>query len=200
MDKVNSLKGLVVGIVALATAALPLAAGAAQPSKGDTAGLSDSQILGIVAQDNAAELMLDTAASFRLQNPQVREFVQRMAEDDYTANQSLYDAISQSNMTVEESPQRSALAQEAWRDLDRVFTAPAYGRGGEDVDAKFLDEVIKDHKSDLQAIDEQLMPAAKSPQVKQILTQDRERVAGHLQAAQQLRQSLSGSSHRGGTK
>lgn len=61
---------------------------------------------------------------------------------------------------------------------------------GNQFDRAYIDSMVKDHHEALNTIDQKLIPAARSDDLRQHLTETREHVSNHLQEAQKIQAAL----------
>jgi predicted outer membrane protein len=178
MDKGNSLVRLVgVSVVALVAAGTALARDS-ERCEANTPG----EIAGILLQGNQAQIQLGQAAALRAQDPDVKAFAQRLADDGYQANQALLQAIGQYNVPVEDSKVRRDIAEYGEDELKDFWRQEA----GPDLDEVFLEVEIDNQQAALNFLDRTLIPYAQTTEMRDALTQEREMVAQHLDEARSL--------------
>jgi len=140
--------------------------------------LSEAQVVGVVASGNAGEVDDGMFAIARAANePDVQAFGRRMVVE-HSQNQQQLESLG---LNPKESSASKKLRSDAEKADSRLSKASA-----SDFPRVYLDAAVEDHTNDLKRIDNQLLPSAKSPELKSFLNTLRATIASHLKLAQQL--------------
>jgi predicted outer membrane protein len=124
-------------------------------------------------------------ASVRAQSQVVKDYVARITRDNVTVNQLVNDVMTKMQM----SPVENAASLE-YRDesaMNRDMLRDLQGRA---FDSTYMMNEVAHHTRLLASIDNVLTPAAKTPQLKQLLVSLRPVVAAELDHAEQVRRTL----------
>jgi putative membrane protein len=176
----------------LATAAaLALVGALASPSQASAAQAaappSDAEIAHIVVTANQVDIDAGELAKSRTSSKEVKEFAQRMVIDHTAANRSAADLAKKLSLTPKDNPTSQSLAQggEANRAALSKLTGAAFDRA-------YVDHEVTYHQQVLDAIDQVLLPNAKNPELKALITSVRPVIASHLQHAKLVQTQLAG--------
>ena len=63
-------------------------------------------------------------------------------------------------------------------------------KAGKDFDRTYIDAQVKEHRAVLDAIERELLPSAKSAEVKDLLQTVRPKIEGHLREAEDIQKGL----------
>jgi predicted outer membrane protein len=144
---------------------------------------TDARILGYLAAASAADLEQSQAAKEHARDPRVARFASHLQMDDrvFSARErALIDRLGS-----DDSPARLGLDVERGGFLMRMSTA-----GPEAFDAVFVDAMEKQCAGTVQLIDESLMPAVESDDVRALLTEIRAGAESHRAIAHDLASTL----------
>lgn len=146
---------------------------------------SDSEITGILLAANNTDISYAQLVSMRAQTQAVKDFAARMLTDHTGANARVNDLLSTADITPKESGTSLDLRDESAmkRDVLRELSGRAF-------DTTYIVNEIDYHTRLLASIDATLLPAARDPQLKQLIMGLRPTVAEHLTQAQQLRATM----------
>jgi len=144
----------------------------------ESAKLSESEVVGVIASGNAGEVDDGLFALARAVNePAVLAFGSRMVTD-HSQNQQQLGQLGEKPKESSTSKQLRSEAEKVDAQLSQV-AASEYPRA-------YLDASVEDHTKDLERIDSQLLPSAKSTELKTFLTKLRATISTHLKLAKQL--------------
>jgi putative membrane protein len=143
--------------------------------------LSDEQIAMVTESVNSAEIEQARIAQAKSQNEQVRRFAAMMIEhhEQARAQQAALN-LGQAGSSVSERLQRDA----------RATLETLEAKQGADFDRAYLQAQVEAHQKALDALQEQLQPSAKSPELRSYLQELMPKVAQHLEQAKTAQQSL----------
>lgn len=141
--------------------------------------LDEAQVLGILFTSNAGEVYINQVAAARTNDPELRAYAMQVAEDHTEGNENLFSVLENNNLKVADSSMRAKAGKTAMKHASALWGEET----GTDLDTRFLEDSIADHSAELQMIDEQLLPNARTAEVKELITETRSLVAEHLTQA-----------------
>jgi putative membrane protein len=147
--------------------------------------LSDAQITSVLEVANDGEADLGRLAQIKTQNREVKAFAKDMVNEHSKAKKMATQTASE--MNVKPAPYSKTNELKATATRDRVKLQKLNGRA---FDKAYLDSQIAMHKEVLRTIDDQLLPNAKSAQMKTMIQDQRPKIEAHLRRAQELRKKL----------
>ncbi len=142
--------------------------------------LSEGQILKVLSVANMGEIMQAQVAMPNLQTAQARSYAQGMI-DQHTDNENKGRALANS---LGLPPQASHTSNALQVDSNNLVTK--LSKAAKPADKEYIMGQIMVHDKVLMTIDSQLMPSAKTPELRQFLAQTRAAVAMHLDMAKKL--------------
>lgn len=148
-------------------------------------GPAPAGILSQVHVANATEIQLAKLAAKQATSPEVRQIARQLATD-HSKNQEQLRALAQ-KLSV-------PLVPSAGGNISADSTAlPAelQGMSGADFDRAFLAHQIEEHRSNLEKIRSQLLPAAQNDQVKTHLKKTLAEMQDHLTSLEQVQEQIS---------
>jgi putative membrane protein len=150
-------------------------------SKPDT--LTDEQIAAITDAANTAEIEEGKLARLKSKDAAVQKFAARMiaAHEEAKKNQ---DKLK---LPTAESALGNTLGTEAASTMSALKGAEA-----KDFDRAYIEAQVRAHQKLLDALNDQLIPDVKNPDLKAYLSQIQPHVARHLKEAQELQHALPG--------
>jgi putative membrane protein len=151
---------------------------APEPSR---AALSDEQIVAITAAANDAEVDQGNLARAKATDPRIRDFAAMMV-DHHTEARREQRSLSIPEVASPDSDRRTREAQAAFQSLQH--------EQGSEFDAAYLQLQIEEHRSVLETLKRQLVPAAKGAQLKAFLQKITPTVESHLAQAERLREEM----------
>jgi len=164
-------------ITAIAAAALLSVPAFAQFKKSSDQKIdnADAAAMKQLAQANLNEVESGKAAAAKAQNPEVKQFAQKMVTDHQQMYNELLSLAKQKGVAL---PQSGSLKEKAQSKL-------AERASGADFDKKYMEEMVKDHQKDVQ--DTQNVAAkAKDPDFKRAVEKAHAKIQEHLQMAQSI--------------
>lgn len=158
-----------------------LAAAMPEPAAPKLDPLSDQQIARVAESVNDAEIAQAKVALSKSKDAGVKKFASMMVAHHTEAKQRQ----AKLKLKPEDSGLATTLQADAGSTLDQLKTAkPA------DFDHDYAKSQVDGHQKVLDAINDKLLPNAKSPEVKALLEQVKPVVEEHLRQAKQLQASL----------
>jgi len=151
---------------------------------------TDPQIVGIVQTANRIDIDQARLALRKSTNPQVKEFANQMISDHTNLEKSVTDLANKLGAKEQTSDTAKQLKQQAAEESKKLN-----GMKGSDFDREYVSHEIAFHQAVIDAATNTLIPNAKNAELKSALQNAAPVLQGHLQHAQQLQQSLQGSSH-----
>jgi putative membrane protein len=161
---------------------------AATADSAATAGTGEATPAAVLSQMNLAnttEIQLSTVASRQATSPRVKQIARKLIAD-HTRNREQVLALAQRvNLTL--TPARGASVSAA---DSAAMPADLQGKTGADFDRAFIEHEIRDHQSNIQKIQNQLLPASQDQQLKDYLQKTVTEMQGHLGSLQEVQQQL----------
>ena len=136
---------------------------------------ADASAMKQLAQDNINEIAAGKAAAAKAQNPQVKQFAQKMATDHQQMLTELQKLAKSKDVAL---PTSGSLKDQAQM---KIMEKTA----GADFDKKYMEQMVKDHQKDVQATQE-LATKAKDPQFKAAVQKAHAKIQEHLALAQRI--------------
>lgn len=167
----------------IAGAPRPLS-GEIQPVRGDER-LDDAAILAVLITANANEVEAAMFAAEFARDPAVKRFAEQLRIDHGGAVKSAFATARRLNVTPAENATTESLKEESAEGLAELAQL-----GGPELDRAFVQAMIDEHQKTLALIDDDLIPAARDPGLRQELQAQRRTVARHLEQAEQLIRQL----------
>jgi putative membrane protein len=149
---------------------------------------NDAQIVAIVGAANDGEIKEGRVAKSKASNRDVKAFADKMLIDHTRLDKSSMALASKMQVRPESSPGSEKLKASAMQDEQKLSSL-----SGSDFDKAYVEAQIKDHQTVLDTLDRQLIPNAKSAELKAELLRARPVIADHLQHAQQLQAAMGSS-------
>lgn len=147
--------------------------------------LNDGQIAAVVLVADHAERNQARLAERKSTNQQIQGFAQHMISD-HGKNEK---AVARMDRTGNLTPKRSGLSQSLTDQTHRT-TQKLERLSGARFDQAYIDSQIREHQSLLNALNSQLIPEARSPKVREMLTRTARAVSSHLEEAKRIQASL----------
>lgn len=141
----------------------------------------EGEVLALLNAVNLNEVTAAMVASKKKVNSQVADYAKMLHQEHGKNMQQTMQLGQKINVTPVITPAVDALKTKGAGELATIVPLE-----GEQFGQAYIQAMIKGHTEALQMIDSQLIPKAQNQQLKQHLTQTRQHVAAHLQAAQQL--------------
>jgi putative membrane protein len=157
------------------------AAAAAAPAPVPKEALNEAQIAKITDLANTAEIDQGKLALGRAKAPGVKKFADMMVKHHGEAKQEQTKLFKKLNLTMADSSTATALKNDGDRTLADLKKADAAG-----FDAAYVTSQVDAHQKVLDALDAQLLPAAKTPELAENLRKMRATVEQHLKDAKAL--------------
>ncbi len=158
----------------------------AAPSTADAdASTTPAAILSQMNVANTTEIQLARLAAKKASSPEVKRIAEKLAID-HSKNREQVRALSQ-QLNVPVTPAAGGDLSAA----DSVaMPADLQGKTGTEFDNAFVQHEIRDHETNIQRIQSQLLPAAQDPQLKSYLQKTIAEMQGHLASLNQVRQKI----------
>lgn len=141
----------------------------------------DGQILGIIQQIDKNEINSSDKILSKTTNPEIKNFAEHLKNDHNQNLQDLQNLSSKNNINVTSSNKSEALERKGNHELEKFDSAQP-----NQLDKEYLHAMIKGHKAALRAINEELLPKATNPEVKDFLKNTANAVSQHLEVAKNL--------------
>ena len=147
--------------------------------------LTDDQILYVLHAANLAEMDQARVAEKKAKNPRVKRFASMMLKDHGEADAKGNEVAKKVRASLAPSEVSNRLESDA-----KQMTASITTDTAKDFDRTYIDAQAKEHRAVLDAIDRELLPAAKTTEVKEILQTVRPKIEGHLREAEDIQKGL----------
>jgi putative membrane protein len=134
------------------------------------------------AQGGMSEVELGQLAQQKASNPQVKQFAQRMVQDHTQANSKLMQIFQQKGVT----PPTTVGAQYG------AMREQIEGLSGSEFDREYMSQMVEDHTEDVANFQREVSNG-KDANVKAWASQTLPTLKAHLQQAQTINRSLTGS-------
>lgn len=164
---------------------LALAQPQTQTATGTAGTLTDGQIMHILKTADEGEVDLGKLAKSRAQNKDVKEFAKQMV-DEHKKNEKEGKDIAKKTK-VEMTKNDTSTSLEKMVDTEESNLKKLKGA---DFDKAYIGNQITMHKQLLDDLNQKLIPAAQSPELKTHLENTKSHVEKHLTRAQQIQDSL----------
>ncbi len=166
--------------------------GNAEPSGGTGAAsdLSDAQIFAVADAANAGEVDQATLARLKAHAGSVKTFASGMITDHGAAKKKGRELSKELGIPA----QSSAFSAGLERDSESIMSDLRRAEG-DAFDRVYMQTQVKEHQQVLKMIDDQLLPQADAPKLKDLLTDMRTTVQKHLDHAQAVLSELGSKSH-----
>lgn len=151
----------------------------------NVAPLTDAQIAGVLQAANKSEAEAGVLAVKKAKNAEVKKFAQMMVDDHKTA-------LDQANKLINDNklkPQKGETSHDI-KGAGATAKTALEKLSGAEFDKAYIDGQIAMHKDVLKTIDTQLLPAAKSAEVKALLQKMRPTIEAHMKHAQDISKKL----------
>jgi putative membrane protein len=153
----------------------------AKPPAGKPDTLNDDQIAAVTDAANTAEVEEGKLARLKSKDTAVQAFAAKMiaAHEEAKKNQDKLklptaESVLGNSLGTESASTMSALKASEGKDFDRTY----------------IEAQIREHQKLLDALNDQLIPNAKNPDLRAYLSQIQPHIARHLKAAQELQHGL----------
>ncbi|HEU4588560.1 MAG TPA: DUF4142 domain-containing protein, partial [Gemmatimonadales bacterium] len=168
------------------------AGNAAQPARSEanpsgTTGNEASGLLSVISTANQTEIQAAKDAQSKASSPQVKRFAAKLAQDHQKNDQQAQALAKRLGVDLASGAGAASESQSA-------AMGELAGKTGAEFDRAYVQREIQDHQQNIDKIEQQMLPAAKDPQVKAFLQKTDKAMKNHLQMAKQLEQQLSKSS------
>jgi len=165
----------------------PAATGQDQPLVGNPPPrpLTDEQIAAVVDAANTGEIDQARLAQRKALNSRVKNFAKMMIADHGRAKAQQAELLHRLGVTQVETPRSAAVRDESKRTLQSLAQTT-----GPEFDRAYIDVQVNEHQHAVDTIDNELIPNARSSDLRASLLDFRPTVIQHLQQAQDIQQEL----------
>ena len=147
--------------------------------------MSEANVIAALVASNEGEVKMGELMAKQTRRPMIRTFATMLVEDHGAALKKLKDLHDKSGIEGRENDAIRKMRDDAQANLDRLR-----GLSGDELDRAFLEMAIDGHRKTLERIDGELLPAARTDDLRTFLTEVRPKVQHHLDEAQRLLQKL----------
>lgn len=147
--------------------------------------LTEGQIAMMTDLANTAEIEQGKLAQTKAKTASVKKFAAMMVRHHTEAKNEQAKLVKELNLAPAQSQEATALKNDAEKMLGSLR-----GASGASFDVTYIDGQVTEHQKVLDALDQQLIPSAKSEKVISALKKMRETVASHLAEAKTIQAEL----------
>jgi putative membrane protein len=146
---------------------------------------NDAGVAAMVMALNYTDISYARLAPARAEREDVKQFANRMLTDHSGVNASLAQLLQKLDLTPEDNAASLDMRDESStkRDLMRDLNGRAF-------DSTYIENEVTYHQKFLNALDQELIPAARNGELRALLTNVRPAVAAHLAHAEQVRSNI----------
>jgi len=163
---------------------MPSAGGETGAVGGNTSATPEA-ILSQMNVANTMEIQLSTLAAKRASSPNVKQVARKLVTD-HTKNREQVRALAQKvNVTLTPSQGGSVSAADSV-----ALPADLKSKSGADFDKAFIQHEIDDHQSNIEKIQNQILPTVQNDQIRTYLQKTVTDMQAHLSSLQQVQQQL----------
>ena len=174
------IKPFVITLIAVVAAGV-LAQAQTSPASAPT----DPQIAMIVVTADNVDIAAGKLAAKKTSNPKVKEFAELMVRDHTSVNNQATELAKKLNVTPEESPTSKSLKSDGVKTLAKLR-----GLSGAAFDKAYINNEVTYHEAVIKAVDNTLIPNAKTAEIKALLESGRPIFVSHLNHAKEVQTSL----------
>lgn len=148
--------------------------------------LTDAKIVEVMKVANDGEVDLAKMAKSKADNKDVKEFAKKMIDEHKKNDKEVKDVAKKAKVKAQESEASKDLknmAESKEKDLKNFK--------GKEFDKAYIDQQISMHQQLLDDLNQKLIPAAQSPELKSYLEATKAHVQEHLSRAQEIQTTLS---------
>lgn len=151
------------------------------PKSSAKSGGMDMKFAKEAAMGGQAEVQLGQLATQKAQDPEVKEFGQKMVDDHTKANDQLKSVAQNKNMTLPDQPSAK----------DKALMKKLEGMSGSQFDHAYMAAMVKDHTTDVAEFKKEANNGSDSD-IKNFASQTLPTLQEHLKMAQQTNSKLGG--------
>jgi len=174
------IKPFVITLVAVVAAGV-LAQAQTSPASAPT----DPQIAMIVVTADNVDIAAGKLAAKKTSTPKVKEFAELMVRDHTSVNNQATELAKKLNVTPEESPTSKSLKSDGVKTLAKLR-----GLSGAAFDKAYINNEVTYHEAVIKAVDNTLIPNAKTAEIKALLESGRPLFVSHLNHPKDVQTSL----------
>ena len=155
---------------------------------------TDATIAATASVSNQSEIVPSQLALQRAQDPQVRDFAQRMAQEHTRLETQMQQLLQQKGV----APMHNAFSYQLDQNLQPMMRE-LESASGTQFDLLYMDHQVASHMTTLHALETSLIPNARDAEMRTMLQNEvLPTVRQHYQEAIRLRTEISGGAHPGG--
>lgn len=181
MRHTSSVAIALLATIALSACSMATMGGAAAGDSMSSAAMSEGDIASIVIAANEGEVQQGSAAAPRATSADVRAFANMMVQDHTAALESARQLFTARHITATDNATSTSL-----RSASQTTIANLATYSGAAFDRTYMQAQVDLHGWVLRTMDEQLIPSARSRQLRTLLTEQRQTVATHLERARAI--------------
>ena len=147
--------------------------------------MTDPQITQLMKTANEAEIDMAKVAKSKTDNKQVKDFAKMMI-DDHEKNEKDDKKVAKE---IKVKPEETDTSKSMKKDSEQKISDLKKLKG-KDFDKAYIDEQVTMHQALLDDLNQKLIPAAQSPDLKNYLETTKTHVEEHLSKAKEIQTSL----------
>jgi len=156
-----------------------------KPDSNTASRLSEAQIAMVTELANSSEIEQGKLAQNKAKAASVKKFAAMMVKHHGEAKAEQAKLFKQLNLTPTQSQRATALQQDSEKALNSLRAAPTTS-----FDTRYIDSQVEAHQKVLDALDNELLPAATDKQLIDGLNKMKATVQSHLQEAKTIQAEL----------
>lgn len=147
---------------------------------------TEAQMLKILDEANEAEIKAAKRAQSHSVNPDVKSFARHMI-DEHRKNTKEAKSVARKTKI---RPQESDMSESLEKDVKAKLADLKKQKKGADFDRMYMDQQIAMHDQLLKDLEQNMIPAATTPQIRQFLETTKNHVQEHLARARSVQSTL----------
>ncbi len=147
---------------------------------------NDAKISAILMEANNADIDASMTAKRKTNNAEVRSYAVAMVNEHNSNNHELQQVMERANIKTRQN-QESKNIKNSTRDAKNNYKS----LNGDAFDRAYIDNEVSNHSQVLNTLDQDLIPNAKSPNLKAHLIKSRTTIAEHLDHAKRIQTQIS---------
>lgn len=148
--------------------------------------MTDAKIVEVMKVANEGEVDLAKMAKSRAEHKDVKDFAKKMIDEHKKSEKEAKDVAKKAKVKAEEST-----ASKDLKNVAKTKEKDLKNFKGKEFDKAYIDQQISMHQQLLDDLNQKLIPAAQSPELKTYLEATKAHVQEHLSRAQEIQTTLS---------
>lgn len=151
----------------------------------DIGSVTDANVAAMLLASNYTDISYAQLVPARAERSDIKQFAARMLTDHSSVNALVRDLLARVDLTPEDNVASLDMRDEssAKRDILRELSGYAF-------DSTYIENEVSYHRRFLASIDGVMLPAARNPELRQLVANVRPAIAAHLAHAEQVRANV----------